>query len=107
IEIEININGWLYTGIVEDWTTQTEFPGRAVSVTGRALSALLDAPYAPPRSYVEPATRTAQQLIAHELEYTGFSASYDTVDWGVPGNTWHYDAMTAVQAIRAIAAASG
>src|SRR5690606_25563501 len=51
--------------------------------------------------------RTAQQLIAHELEYTGFSASYDSVDWGVPGNTWHYDAMTAVQAIRAIAAASG
>lgn len=107
IDIAINVNGWLWTGIVEHWDTQKRFPDLTRSVTGRARTALLDAPYAQPRAYVETAARTAQQLIAHELDYTGFSAAYNTVDWTVPGNVWHYDGMTPVQAVRAIAAASG
>lgn len=107
IAVEININGHLYTGIVEDWQTEHALAGKQVSVTGRALSALLDAPYALQRSYVETADRLLVQLVDRELTASGFTSSYDTVDWLVPGGAWHYASQSPMQAIRTLAAASG
>lgn len=107
IEIEININGHLRTAIVEDWTDTLAFPGASAAASGRALTALLDAPFAPPRAYVETAERLAAQLVDRELDLTGFAAGYATIDWTIPAGVWHYDALSPAAAIRTIAAASG
>ncbi|HUD43544.1 MAG TPA: hypothetical protein VMR06_16260 [Dokdonella sp.] len=105
--VEININGYVWTGICETWQTTHQFPGRRVTVSGRSRTALLDAPYVAPRALVQTATRTAQQLVDDELELSGFVAAYDTLDWSVPAGTWTYDAQTPVGAMRAVAAAAG
>jgi len=107
IEIEIKINGWTWTGIVEEWTRSQQWPGTTVRVSGRSTTALLDEPYAPRRAYIESELRSAAQLVDHELDATGFTADYDTVDWTVPADTWHYDSATPASAVRAVAEASG
>lgn len=105
--VEININGHVWTGICEGWQTTHQFPGRRVTVSGRSRTALLDAPYVAPRALVQTVPRTAQQLVEDELELSGFAATYDTVDWTVPGGVWTYDSQTPVAAMRAVAAAAG
>lgn len=47
------------------------------------------------------------QLVDEELADTGFTASYDTVDWLVPPGAWFYDALPALDAISRLAEASG
>jgi hypothetical protein len=107
-EVEINLNGWVFTGIVEKWGRDTQWPATSVRVAGRSRAALLDAPYAPARSYVETADRTAQQLIDRELEFTGFSADVPFGwSWLVPGGAWAYDAQTPIAALARVASAAG
>jgi len=47
------------------------------------------------------------RVIAEELADTGFTGEYDTVDWNVPAGAWFYDASTPLDAISALAEASG
>lgn len=105
--IEINVNGYVWTAIVDARRENRRHPGRTVGVTARSRTAVLDAPYAPIRSHVQPAERQAQQLVDEELTLTGFSADYDTLTWLVPGGTWHYDSRTPMEAVRSIAASAG
>lgn len=105
--VEIAVNGYVWTALVEGYSQDRQFPGRSVSVSGRSQCALLDAPYAPARSKVQTAERQAQQLVDEELNLTEFTATYDTLTWLVPGGTWHYDGKTPIAAVRDIAAAAG
>ncbi len=112
--VEITINGYVWTAIVDAFQQDRAHPGRAVSVSGRSQTALLDAPYAPQRSFVQTADRLLQQLIDDELSLTGFTADYSAVaaqtgvgGWIVPSGVYHYDAQTAIASVRTLAAASG
>lgn len=105
--VEIAVNGYVWTALVEGYSQDRQFPGRSVSLNGRSQCALLDAPYAPARSMVQTAERQARQLVDEELNLTGFTATYDTLTWLVPGGTWHYDGKTPIAAVRDIAAAAG
>jgi hypothetical protein len=105
--VEITINGYVWTAIVEAYTQNRQHPQRTVEVSGRSQTALLDAPYAPLRSKVETEDRLAQQLVDEELDGTGFAADYDTLSWLVPAGVWHYDAQAAISSIKAVANASG
>ncbi|HVJ63132.1 MAG TPA: hypothetical protein VM555_10530, partial [Tahibacter sp.] len=105
--IEINLNGYVWTALVETRNQDRQFPGRAVSIAGRSQTALLDAPFAPVRAKVQDADRQAQQLVDEELALTGFVVQYDTLTWLVPGGVWHYDGKTPLDAVRTVAAAAG
>jgi 8-oxo-dGTP pyrophosphatase MutT (NUDIX family) len=111
--VEINLNGHVRVGIVESWQRDRRHqrdggPGQAVSVGGRSRAALLDTPYAPAGSTVQASTRTSQQLIDEELEFTGFTSDVPFGwAWEVPGGVWHYDGLTPIAAIRRIAEAAG
>lgn len=105
--VEITINGYVWTAIVEGYSQDRKHPTRLVDVSGRSQTALLDAPYAPLRSKVEDDDRQAQQLVDEELEGTGFTADYGTVTWLVPAGAWHYESQAAIAAVKTIAAASG
>lgn len=111
-EIEVNVNGYLWTFAVESHSrTRAWDPVQGlvhnVSVTARSRTALLAAPYAPARSIVSDADRQARQLVDDELEFTGFSADYAALNWVVPAGAWFYESTTALDAIARIAAASG
>lgn len=106
-QVEININGHVWTGIVEDWSKDKAFPGATVGCSGRSLTALLDAPYAPSRGYSNVGAKQAQQLVEDELDLTDYTADYDTVTWLVPDGVFTYADSSPIAAIAQVAAASG
>lgn len=106
-QIEITLNGYVWTAIIESYSTRREWNTGGVSLTGRSRTALLASPYAPIRARVNVEDRSVAQLVGEELADTGYTASYDTVDWLVPMGAWFYDASTPLDAISALAEASG
>lgn len=106
-QFEVTLNGYVWTGIIESFQKQREFSGGGVRLSGRSRTALLAAPYAPARVKATTEERSMAQLVAEELADTGFTSEYDTVDWNVPAGAWFYDASTPLDAISALAEASG
>lgn len=106
-QIEITLNGYVWTAIIEHYSTRREYSAGGVSLTGRSRTALLAAPYAPARARVSTEARSMAQLVGEELADTGYTATYDTVDWLVPEGAWFYDAATPLDAIGTLAEASG
>lgn len=106
-QVEVTLNGYTWTALVESYSTRREWASSGINLTGRSRTALLAAPYAPGRVKVTTEDRSVAQLVDEELADTGFTASYDTVDWTVPVGAWFYDGTTALDAISRLAEASG
>lgn len=106
-EVRVTINGYVHVFLIEDFERQRQFNAGGISVRGRSTTALLGAPFAPARSKTTTEARTVAQLVNEELEGTGFTAEYDTVDWEVPAGAWFYDGLTPIDAITRLAQASG
>lgn len=106
-QFEVVLNGYVWTGIIESFQQQREFAGGGVTLSGRSRTALLAAPYAPARVKATTEDRSMAQLVAEEVSDTGFATEYDTIDWNVPAGAWFYDASTPLDAISALAEASG
>ena len=105
--IEVALNGYVWTALVESQARRREWGSTGVTLSGRSRTALLAAPYAPARVKATTEERSMAQLVAEELLDTGYAASYDTTDWVVPAGAWFYDGFTALDAISALADASG
>lgn len=103
IIVEAAINGHLWKLQAESWTTGHTFGRKSRSISGRSLSAQLGAPMAEIRTYTETNQRTAAQLIAYELEDTGWSAVMNIDDWLVPANVHSYQDQTPMAVIKMIA----
>jgi len=106
-QVEVTLNGYVWTLIIETYRKQREWNRVGVSLTGRSRTALLAAPYAPARVKATTEDRSVAQLVAEELADTGFTADYGTVDWLVPAGAWFYDGTPAMDAIARLAGASG
>lgn len=106
-EVEVAINGYVWTFLIEDYGHRREWGKSGASVTGRSRTALLASPYAPARAAVNTELRTVAQLADAELADTGYSVSYATVDWAVPAGCWYYDGATPLDALGQLAEASG
>ena len=105
--LEITLNGYVWTTLVESYGRRREWSKSGVTLAGRSRTALLASPYAPGRVKTTTEQRSAAQLVSEELADTGFAAGYDTVDWLVPEGAWFYDATPALDAISRLAEASG
>lgn len=105
-EIEVVINGFPWTFIVEAYDDNRRFGSRTYTLRGRSRSAQLATPFAAGRTYTEEQERTAAQLAAQELP-PGWSLVWDTVDWLVPGGTWSYQDLTPLEAVTQLAASVG
>ncbi len=105
--IEINLNGYVWTAVMESYSGRREWSRTGATLAGRSRTALLAGPYAPGRVKATTEERSMAQLVDEELADTGFTASYDTVDWMVPPGAWFYDALPALDAISRLAEASG
>lgn len=106
-QVEVTLNGYVWTAIIETYRKQREWNRVGVSLTGRSRTALLAAPYAPARVKATTEDRSVAQLVAEELADTGFTSDYGTVDWVVPAGAWFYDGTPAMDAIARLAGASG
>lgn len=106
-ELQITINGHVWTALVEAFDERREFGKTGFTVTGRSRSAYLSAPFASAHSHVEAEARNAVQLAEAALGATGWALTWDTVDWLVPAGAWAYQGRTPMEAVGAIAASVG
>lgn len=107
VEVEITVNGYTWVLLVDDYSDNRRFGASTATLSIRSRSAVLDAPFAPGRTGIEDEARDASQLADEQLFGTGWSLTWDTVDWLVPGDRWSYQDATVMQAVAELAAAIG
>ncbi|PJK00850.1 hypothetical protein CO641_02450 [Lysobacteraceae bacterium NML91-0213] len=104
--IEVAINGYVWTFVVDGYDDNRRFGSNTLTLRGRSTSAALAAPYAPTRTYMATADRTAAQLASEELP-VGWTLAWDAVDWLVPGGTFSYQDLAPIEAIAQLASSIG
>lgn len=107
VEVQIGINNYQFTAIIESWGESRAFGNAGYTVSGRSRSALLAAPYSPLKSRLEASARTANQLADDELINTGWTLVWDAPDWLVPAGVYSYQGKTLMDSILAVAQAAG
>lgn len=114
VEVELEINGLVWRLLIEKYNTKEVFAKTDISISGRSVTAWLDEPYAPVRSFVQTTTLTSRQYAEAELAraglVTGFTLDWQLIDalgWQMPAYTWSYTDLTPVQVIQAIAQGAG
>lgn len=110
VEVELSINGNTYRALIESAVRSRTFKDWTLTVRGRGLGAVLDAPYAPQQIFLNTAPLTAQQLMEDALTINGQSIGW-TLDWGitdwlVPAQAWSHQGSM-MSAVNMIAAAAG
>lgn len=106
-EIEVAINGFIWTFAVEAFDDNRRFGSHTVSLRGKSRSATLGEPYAPKRTFTQDTAKDASQLAGDELVDTGWTLIWDAVDWLVPGGTFGYQDLAPIDAIAQVANAIG
>jgi hypothetical protein len=114
VEIEVEINGLLWRVLVEKYGKKEVFAKTDIQVTGRSVTAYLENPYAPVRSFNQSTAIQSRQFAENELTraglITGFSLDWQLIDplgWLMPANTWSYNDLTPIQVIQNIAQGAG
>lgn len=110
VELEAWVNGVPYRFLAEQLSTSRTFGKESLRISGRGLTATLDAPYAPTLNFGNTAARTAQQLMGDVLTVNGvpfgWTVDWQLTDWLVPGNVWTHQGAY-VGAINSIVQAAG
>lgn len=114
VEIEVEINGIAWRVLVERYGKKEVFAKTDIQVTGRSVTAYLENPYAPVRSFNQSTAIQSRQFAENELTraglITGFSLDWQMIDplgWLMPANTWSYNDLTPIQVIQNIAQGAG
>lgn len=110
VELEAWVNGVPYRFLAEQLSTSRTFGRESLRISGRGLTATLDAPYAPTLNFGNTAARTAQQLMGDVLTVNGvplgWTVDWQLSDWLVPGNVWTHQGAY-VGALNTIVQAAG
>jgi hypothetical protein len=110
VALQIAIDGYTFTALVEDWAEDRSHGQRSVSVKGRGLSAELAAPYQLPSSGVTASDLTVQQVLAAHLPIgSGWQIAWapGTPDWLVPAGAWSWANQSPLAAILSAATGCG
>lgn len=104
--LALNVDGVEFVFIVERLARTRQFGQHRVSLQGRSVTALLDAPYMPQTVYDNSgAPITARQAAEAALQYSGVGLSWSTVDWLLPAGAWGHSG-TPLSAVLQIAQAT-
>ncbi len=110
--VELTINGWVWRFLVERYSGTGKLGSERYTISGSSRTQLLAAPYAPARSGMNTVGLTARNVVDDQLEFTGFTANWDTVamgppDWTLPAGAFSYSDMTAMEVIHRLAEVGG
>lgn len=111
--LKIVVNGYQHLMLLENRTRSRQFASETYTLTGRSVSALLDAPSSPPRAFLQENERTSVQLVQAEIDrsaYPDLTLNWQLIDalgWIVPTESFSYGGLTPIKAIQEIAAAGG
>jgi hypothetical protein len=94
------VDGYVWHLLAEDWSEEREFAKRAISVSGRGLTAYLAAPYELPVSGTLLNARTVNQAV-EDLLPGGWTVSWHATapDWVLPVGSWSWQGQTVISAI--------
>ncbi len=90
-EVQITINGYVWRGFIDTVSVSRQFGNPSYTAQGKSFSAYGAAPFAPLTSLVSTADELAQQLVNDAFIYSGFTITWDTVDWIVPASMLAYE----------------
>lgn len=114
VEVELEINSIKWRFLVEEYDENKQFAKTAISIRGRSLTAYLDSPYAPTRSFIQNSQITSRQFAEAELTrpglITGFDFDWmfpDELGWDMPAGTWSYNNLTPLEVINQIVQGAG
>lgn len=107
IDVECAVNGVLLRLVIEGIGRDRSFPEHRILVRGRGRAAeLADVDL----SFINPADRTAQQLMLDVLTVNGaslgWSLDWQITDWFIPANRWAFRGSY-ISALKDIASAAG
>lgn len=111
--LKIVVNGYQHLMLLENRTRSRQFAKETYNLTGRSVSALLDAPSSPPRAFLQENERTSAQLAQAEINrsaYPDLGLNWQLIDalgWILPSESFSYSGLTPIKAIQEIAAAGG
>lgn len=107
--VEITMNSYVWTAIIEGRDRSRELANAAVTVIGRSQTALMSDDYTARRSLAVADPYSAQQLANLEISQRAlpFTIDWRGLDWVVPGGVWYYQDMSPINVISQIAASRG
>ncbi|MEX5438912.1 hypothetical protein WCE01_01845 [Acinetobacter indicus] len=110
--LKIMVNGHEHHMLLENRTRSRNFGNITYTLTGRSQTALLDAPYAPLRSFLQENERTSVQLAQAELDrvFSNTVLNWQLIDdlgWIVANNSLSYSNLAPIAAIKLIAESGG
>lgn len=110
--LKIIVNGHEHHMLLENRTRSRNFGSITYTLTGRSQTALLDAPYAPLRSFLQENERTSVQLAQAELDrvFSDTVLNWQLIDdlgWIVANNSLSYSNLAPIAAIKLIAESGG
>jgi len=105
-EVEANINGYIFRGLVERAAANEERTSN-FTLSGRGPAAELARPYAPQSSYTEEQARGLRQLIEDRLTATGWTLDWQITDFIVPADVVSFHNSTPFEAINQLTEAIG
>ncbi|WP_155943259.1 hypothetical protein [Rhodanobacter thiooxydans] len=107
--VEITMNTYVWTAVIEGRERSREHANAAITVTGRSQTALLADDYTARRSLAVTDVFSAQQLANKEITDRAlpFTIDWQGLDWVVPGGVWYYQDMAPIEVIAQIAATRG
>lgn len=110
--LKITVNGHEHHMLLENRTRSRNFGNITYTLTGRSQTALLDAPYAPLRSFLQENERTSVQLAQAELDrvFSDTVLNWQLIDdlgWIVANNSLSYSNLAPIAAIKLIAESGG
>lgn len=110
--LKIMVNGNEHHMMLENRSRSRRFAQETYSLSGRSQTALLDAPYAPTRSFLQENERTARQLCQAELDRVNSNVQLnwqliDELSWILPVNSLSYSNLTPIAAIKLIVESAG
>ena len=110
--LKIMVNGHEHHMLLENRTRSRNFGNITYTLTGRSQTALLDAPYALLRSFLQENERTSVQLAQAELDrvFSDTVLNWQLIDglgWIVANNSLSYSNLAPIAAIKLIAESGG
>jgi len=107
IELQATVNGTAVRVLAESMRSNRTFGRHTVTVTGRGITALLDAPYALAQTFDNAGgALTAAQLIDQSLP-PGWVSDWGLEDWLVPAGAWSFQGTPLQAALQVVQAGGG
>lgn len=115
-DIEININGWVWTCRIEEWSESITFGKRSWTLSGRSPSSELADPHCLSESFIQTSIIQGGQLPDIILTSTGWSVLWGKtgnpgdyseymnpiLDWAVPADIFSYTEKTKIQGVQQV-----